>query len=296
MWGRLENTKDVPLEDRGRYELNVLGRLQPRVSRQAAQLEATALGQNLERSYPETDAGRRIMVWTELQSIVAKEPSRLAMVAMLLGLSAIVLVIACVNVANIALTRAMARTREIAIRLSIGSGTMRLVRQLMTENLALALPGSLAGLAFGYGGILLLRRIRIPSDPPFVLDLRMDARLLTFNLIAAVLSCLLFGLAPALQSRRVQLVSALKSGGVDGASRTRGRMFSWSVKLRWRWYCCQRRLHFWEAFGRCSPPIRALGPIIWSRQLLTPRYCAIPAIKKGRFIAGLLRSFGRHQA
>jgi predicted permease len=223
MWGRLENTKDVPLEDRARYELNVLGRLQPRVSRQAAQLEATALGQNLERSYPETDAGRRIMVWTELQSIVAKEPSRLAMVAMLLGLSAIVLVIACVNVANIALMRAMARTREIAIRLSIGSGTMRLVRQLMTENLALALPGSLAGLAFGYGGILLLRRIRIPSDPPFVLDLRMDARLLTFNLIAAVLSCLLFGLAPALQSRRVQLVSALKSGGVDGASRTRGR-------------------------------------------------------------------------
>ena len=68
-----------------------------------------------------------------------------------------------------------------------------------------------------------MRRIQIPSDPPFVLDLRMDARLFTFNLIVAVFSCLLFGLAPALQSRRVRLVSALKSGGVDGASRTRGR-------------------------------------------------------------------------
>ncbi len=223
MWGRLENTKEMPLEDRARHELSVLGRLGPGVSRRSARLEATALGQNLERSYPKTDAGRRIMVWTELQSIVAKEPSRLAMVAMLLGLSAIVLVIACMNVANIALTRALARTREIAIRLSIGSGTMRLVRQLMTENLALALPGSLAGLAFGYGGVLLLRKIQIPSDPPFVLDLRMDARLLAFNLIVAVFSCLLFGLAPALQSRRVRLVSALKSGGVDGASRTRGR-------------------------------------------------------------------------
>ena len=223
MWARLENTKDAPLEDRARHELSVLGRLRPHVSRQSAQQEATALGENLERSYPKTDAGRRIMVWTELQSIIAREPSRLAMVAMLLGLSAIVLVIACVNVANIALTRAMARTREIAIRLSIGSGTTRLLRQLMTENLALALPGSLAGLAFGYGGILLLRRIQIPSDPPFVLDLRMDARLLTFNLIVAVLSCLLFGLVPALQSRRVRLVSALKSGGIDGASRTRGR-------------------------------------------------------------------------
>lgn len=223
MWGRLENTTDGPLEDRARHELNVLGRLRPGVSRGSAQLEATAVSQNLERSYPKTDAGRRIMVWTELQSIVAKEPSRLAMVAMLLGLSAIVLVIACVNVANIALTRALARTREIAIRLSIGSGTTRLVRQLITENLALALPGSLAGLAFGYGGVLLLRRIQIPSDPPFVLDLRIDARLVTFNLIVAVFSCLLFGLAPALQSRRVQLISALKSGGVDGASRTRGR-------------------------------------------------------------------------
>lgn len=223
MWARVESIKDVPLEDRARHELSVLGRLRPHVSRQSAQLEATALGENLERSYPQTDAGRRIMVWTEMQSIAAREPSRIAMVAMLLGLSAIVLLISCVNVANIALTRAMGRTREIAIRLSIGSGTRRLVRQLMTENLALALPGSVAGLAFGYGGVLLLRRIQIPSDPPFVLDVRMDARLLAFNLIVAVLSCLLFGLAPALQSRRVRLVSALKSGGVDGASRTLGR-------------------------------------------------------------------------
>jgi putative ABC transport system permease protein len=223
MWARLESIKNVPLEDRARHELSVLGRLRPHVSRQSAQLEATALGENFDRSYPQTDAGRRIMVWTEMQSIGAREPSRIAMVAMLLGLSAIVLLIACVNVANIALTRAMGRTREIAIRLSIGSGTTRLLRQLMTENLVLALPGSTAGLAFGYGGVLLLRRIQIPSDPPFVLDLRIDARLLAFNLIVAVLSCLLFGLAPALQSRRVRLVSALKSGGIDGASRTLGR-------------------------------------------------------------------------
>lgn len=222
MWGRLEDDTNAPLENRAQHELNLLGRLRPGVSRRSAQLELTALGRNLERSYPVTDAGRRIMVWTDVQSIVAREPSRLAMVAMLLGLSGIVLVIACVNVANIALTRARLRTREMAIRLSVGSGTARLVRQLMTENIALALPGSLAGLAFGYGGILLLRRIQIPSDPPFVLDLRMDGRLLVFNLMVAVLSCLLFGLAPALQSRRLQLVSALKAGG-DSVTRTRGR-------------------------------------------------------------------------
>lgn len=223
MWGRLEGDSIAPLENRAQHELKVLGRLRPEVSRRTAQLELSTLGQSLERSYPTTDSGRRIMVWTDLQSIAAREPSRLAMVAMLLGLSGVVLVIACVNVANIALTRARARTREIAVRLSVGAETARLVRQLMTENLALALPGSLAGLAFGYGGILLLRRIQIPSDPPFVLDLRMDARLVTFNLILAVLSCLLFGLAPALRSRRLQLVSALKAGGGNGATRTRGR-------------------------------------------------------------------------
>jgi putative ABC transport system permease protein len=223
MWGRLENTKVSPLDDHARHELSVLGRLRPGVSRQSAQAEATALSQNLERSYPKTDAGRQIAVWTDLQATATREPSRLAMVAMLLGLSTIVLVIACVNVANIALTRATARTREMAIRLSMGSGPTRLVRQLMTENLVLALPGGAAGLALGYGGVLLLRRIQIPSDPPFVLDLRMDARVLTFTLVAAVLSCILFGLAPAMQSRRIRLVSALRSGGRGGTSRARGR-------------------------------------------------------------------------
>lgn len=223
MWGRLESSGSGPLEDRAKHELTVLGRLRPGVSRQSAQIEATALSQNLERSYPKTDAGRRIMVRTELQSIVAKEPSRLAMVGMLLGLSSVVLVIACVNVANIALTRAGARTREIAVRLSLGSGSARLMRQLITENLALALPGSLAGLAFGYAGVLLLRRIQIPSDPPFVLDLRVDERMLVFNLILAVVSCLMFGLAPALQARRAQLFAALKTGGDHRTSRTRGR-------------------------------------------------------------------------
>jgi predicted permease len=221
MWGRLEGKKEEPLEDRARHELDIWGRLGAGVSRESAQLELTALGRNLQRSYPKTDSGRRVIVRTELQAVVAKEPSRLAMVAALMGLSGVVLIIVCVNVANLVLARARARSREIAIRLSIGAGRIRLLRQLMAENLALALLGGLVGLAFGYGGIVLLSRIQIPSDPPFVLDFQMDARLLLFSLFLALASCLLFGLAPALQAGRAQLVPALKAGGNIDVGRTR---------------------------------------------------------------------------
>ena len=228
MWGRLEGGNEQVLGDRARHELTLLGRLRTGISRESAQLELNVLGDNLQRAYPKTDSERRLMIWTPLQAVLAKEPGRVAMVALLMGLSGIVLLLACTNVANLALARARARSREIAIRLSIGAGTMRLLRQLMTENLALALIGGVVGLAFGYGGVLFLSTIRIPSDPPFVVDLRMDARVLMFSFLVALVSCLLFGFAPALQARRVQLATALKTGGEAGGSRTRraiGRNF-----------------------------------------------------------------------
>jgi putative ABC transport system permease protein len=213
MWGRLEGQNKDPLGDRGRHELSVCGRLKAGISQESAQSEMTTLGDNLKHAYPLTNSDRRIVVRTELQAIVAKEPSRLAIAAILLALSGVVLIIACANIANLVLARGRARSREIAIRLSIGAGRFRLIRQLMTESLTLALLGSLLGLGVGSGGILLLSTIRIPSELPFVVGVEMDTRVLTFSLFAAIVSCLIFGLAPALQASHVQLAPALKAGG-----------------------------------------------------------------------------------
>src|ERR1051326_5542090 len=107
---------------------------------------------------------------------------------MLMPLVGLILIIACSNLANLLLARARARSREIAIRLSIGAGRGRLVRQLMTESLLLAALGGAAGLIFAYGGILLLGTLSVPSEPPSILGVQLDWRVVEFSLAAALLS------------------------------------------------------------------------------------------------------------
>jgi putative ABC transport system permease protein len=149
----------------------------------------------------------------------------LGLVKMLMGLVALILIVACSNVANLLLARSRARSREIAIRLSIGAGRSRVVRQLMTESLIVAMAGAAAGLFVAYGGILLLQTLSVPSDPPNVLGVQLDWRVVQFSLLAALGSCLFFGLAPAWQTARTDFVSALKAGGegASGKGRTFGR-------------------------------------------------------------------------
>src|SRR5439155_24302780 len=113
------------------------------------------------------------------------------------------LVIACSNLASLLLARARARSREIAIRLSIGAGRHRLVRQLMTESLLVAISGGVIGLLFAYGGILLLQTLNVPSEPPSILAIQLDWRVVQFSLFAALVSCVFFGLAPAWQTVRM---------------------------------------------------------------------------------------------
>jgi len=214
-----------PLEDRGRHDLVVKGRLRGGASQESAQAELAIMGAALEREYPKTNANRHMAVRTELQRRIQQTPQLLALVKMLMGLVALILIIACSNVANLLLARARARSREIAIRLSIGAGRRRVVRQLMTESLIVALAGCVAGLFVAYGGIRLLEMQSVPSDPPFVLGVQLDWRVVQFSLLAALASCIFFGLAPAWQTARTDFVSALKTGG-DGAAgkrRTLGR-------------------------------------------------------------------------
>jgi predicted permease len=222
---RLDGEAMDPLENRGQHDLVVKGRLNEGVSRTSAQAELTIIGAALEREYAKTNRNRRMAVRTELQRRIQQTPQLLALVKMLMGLVALILIIACSNVANLLLARGRARSREIAIRLSIGAGRGRVVRQLMTESLMVAMAGGAAGLFVAYGGILLLQSLSVPSDPPTPLGVQLDWRVVQFSLLAALGSCIFFGLAPAWQTVRTDFVIALKTGGesASGKRRTFGR-------------------------------------------------------------------------
>ena len=224
---RLDGEPADPLEDRGRHNLVVKGRLSAGVSQESAQAELAIIGAALEREYVKTNRNRHMAIRTELQRRILQTPQLLALVKMLMGLVALILIIACSNVANLLLARSRARSREIAIRLSIGAGRRRVVRQLMTESLIVAMAGGAAGLFVAYGGILLLQTLSVPSDPPNVLGVQLDWRVVRFSLLAALGSCLFFGLPPAWQTARTDFVSALKAGG-EGTSGT-GRIFGRDV-------------------------------------------------------------------
>jgi macrolide transport system ATP-binding/permease protein len=222
---RLDASKDDPLEKRTDHGYSVKARLRPGVSRATAQAELTTIWNNLQRQYPEANRSRNIAVKTEIQSRFQQDPYDAIIVSFLMGLVALVLVIACANVANLLLARARARAREIAIRLAIGAGRLRLLRQLLLESLALSLLGGLLGVVFAYGGIRFLQRITVPTDLPVVIDVQLDHRVLVFSFLAALLSALFFGLAPALQTTRPELVPALKAAnqGSGRRRRTTGR-------------------------------------------------------------------------
>ncbi len=222
---RLSAAAKDTLEQRDDRSWQVKGRLKPGVSREAAQSELAGIAKNLEKAYPDTNRDRTAVVRTELQSRVQQDPPDAALVTMLMALAGLVLIIACANVANLFLARATSRSREIAIRLAIGIGRLRLIRQLFVESLMLALLGCTLGVVFAYGGIRFLQRIEIPSDIPVVIATQLDHRVVLFSLLAAFASALVFGLAPAWQALRTDLVPALKSGGLgaSGARRTIGR-------------------------------------------------------------------------
>jgi predicted permease len=218
---RLDGAPADPLEDRGRHDLIVKGRLNPGASQESAQAELSIIGAALEREYVSTNRNRHMAVRTELKRRSQQSPLLVGLVKMLMGLVALILIIACSNVANLLLARARTRSREIAIRLSIGAGRKRVVRQLVTESLLVAMAGGVAGLFVAYGGIVLLNMQSVPSDPPNVLGLQLDWRVVEFSLLAALASCILFGLAPAWQTARTDLVAALKTGGDSASSQRR---------------------------------------------------------------------------
>ncbi|HEV2688535.1 MAG TPA: ABC transporter permease, partial [Bryobacteraceae bacterium] len=221
MMHRLSPTGPDPLDQRGIRAFQVKGRLKSGVSRQQAQAELGGIGKGLEQSYPETNRNRNVAVRTDLQARIQQSPPDAILVAMLMALSGLVLLIACANIANLLLARSRARAREIAIRLAIGAGRLRLIRQLLIESVMLALLGGALGVGFAYGGIRFLQTIPLPTDLPIILNVVLDQRVLMFSFFAALASALVFGLAPAWQAVKADLIPALKSAGLTASARSR---------------------------------------------------------------------------
>jgi macrolide transport system ATP-binding/permease protein len=217
----MSDPKVRSLEARDARNLTLKGRLTPGVTQAEAQTELTAIAADLERAYPDTNRNRGLAVRTELQARLAQDPPDAMLIAMLSTLALAVLFVACANVAGLLTSRAPVRAREMALRLAIGAGRGRLVRQLVTESLLIAAAGGVLGLGVGYAGMSLFRQIELPTDLPISLTFQMDRRALLFSLVVAVASAVIFSLVPAIQATRTDLTAVMKANDTVTPGRRR---------------------------------------------------------------------------
>ncbi len=209
------------LEKRDVRWLTVKGHLKPGVTIAQAAADLSSIGARLQQMYPDTNRDHHVDVQTEIQMRIRQSPPNAALVVMLLLLALCVLLVACANVTGLLLSRARARSREMAVRLAIGAARGALIRQLLLENLLLALGGGLAGVAVAYAGTSFFNSIPIPVDVPLAFHVSVDGRMLLFTIGASLISTFLFGLTPALQTTRLDLVSSLKAADADSAGKRR---------------------------------------------------------------------------
>jgi len=209
------------LDNRADRRLRVKGRLQAGVTPEAAGAEARVIAGALAKAYPSTDRDWSAAVRTEMQARIDMSPGDALMATMLLALASIVLLIACANVANLMLGRALARSGEIAIRLAIGAGRWRLVRQLLTESLLISLSAGGLGLLLASWCMNALMPWRIPSQIPLEINATIDTRVVLYGLCVAIASAVVCGLVPALRATRSDLESTLRAGGRNTEPRRR---------------------------------------------------------------------------
>ncbi|MBK9316992.1 MAG: ABC transporter permease [Acidobacteria bacterium] len=205
--------------DRGGRWLNAIGRIKAGMTIEAAQTDLRRIAANLTRQYPATNKDWTIdLVNLQVDQTEEFRPALL----MLWGAVGLVLLIACANVANLMLARGFTREREIAVRAALGAGRWRIIRQLMTESLLLSLTGGLAGIILGWWGMELL--ISLTPDQ-FQNHVNIDRQVLFYSAGLAILTGIVFGLAPALKASEVNLNDALKDGrqGGQGGLRSKTR-------------------------------------------------------------------------
>lgn len=222
MWPHLMTDRNVrPFEARDFRHLTIKGRLKSGVTMAQAQTELSVIATDLERAYPDTNRNQRVAVRTELQDRLAGSPPNAMLITMLALLAGAVLFVACANVAGLLASRAPMRAREIALRLAIGASRGRVIRQLITEGVLIAVVGGVLGLGVGYGGVTLFRQFRIPTDLPIAVSFELDQRALVVSLVVALVSAVLFGLAPAVRASRADLTAVMKATDAAGFGRRR---------------------------------------------------------------------------
>jgi predicted permease len=214
-WAALSHGNREEMESHGNRAFSLYARLAPGARLAQAQSQWNTAVVRLAAAYPDTNAGRR----GSLRPLVGGS-GEMTVLALLLGsVGALVLLIACVNVATLLLAQGEMRAGEIGVRLALGAGRARLVRQMLTEGLVFALSGATIGLLLAEAFLESLPALMPPGPVRIDLGAHLNARLLVFTLLAAVATVLVFGLAPALRAARTGLMPALKSRGIEAGTR-----------------------------------------------------------------------------
>src|ERR1044071_6134865 len=198
------------LDNRGSESIFVQGRLKTGVSMDQAQASINSIALELAREFPDVNEGKRVTLSPPGMIGGTMRGALMGFIGVLMVVVGLVLLLACTNLANLLLARATERRKEIAVRLAVGASRFQLMRQLLMESLLLGVGGGILGLLMAAWLVDLAVAYKPPIDVPVLLDLHIDYRVLLFTVFLSILTGLLFGLIPALQATRTDLVSALK--------------------------------------------------------------------------------------
>ena len=201
--------------------LGATAKLKPDVTLEQARAEMDVIGQRIADAYPDSNQGWGVAVDRLADVLIG--PDLQTAVTVLFAATAFVLLIGCTNLANLTLARNVSRERETAVRAALGAGRWRLIRQFLIENVVISLCGGIVGIGVGYVMMKWIRSLIPPYSLPPAVDIRMDTSVLLFALIVAVVTGLLFGVAPAARATHPSLVGALKEGGHGTTQGSPGR-------------------------------------------------------------------------
>jgi len=207
------------LDDREWNNVFIQGRLEPGVSVARAQTALNSIAADLEREYPNINQGKRVELSPPGLIGLAMRGPVMGFSGLLMAIVGLVLLLACINLANLLLARAADRRREIAVRLALGATRFRLVRQLLTESLMLAFCGGALGLLPASWLVNLASTFKVPPNIPLALEIHIDYRVFVFTFLLSIGTGVLFGLLPALQATKTDLVPALKDEPSFGGHR-----------------------------------------------------------------------------